>query len=60
VLVHDAAEGLRLRKTDWVLVARDRATLQHPRIVEATVPFPAVPGLGVWTDDFNNLFDVLK
>jgi MFS family permease len=60
VLVHDAAVGSRLRATDWVLVARDAATLQHPRIAEAVVPFPQVPGLKVWTDDFNNLFDVLK
>ena len=60
VLVHDPAAGSRLRRTDWVLVAREAATLQHPRIVESSVPFPKVPGLAVWTDDFNNLFDVLK
>jgi SAM-dependent methyltransferase len=60
VLVHDRADGSRLRATDWVLVARDAATLQHPRIAAAVVPFPPVPGLAVWTDDFNNLFDVLK
>jgi SAM-dependent methyltransferase len=46
-LVHDQAENSDLRSTDWALVARDSATLQRP-------------GLAGWTDDFNNLFTVLK
>jgi spermidine synthase len=60
VLVHDDAEYSSLRRTDWVLVSRNAAVLRHTEILEAVKPFPTIPGLGVWTDDFNNLFDVLK
>ena len=59
-LVHDNAEGSHLRATDWVLVARDDATLQRPGIGGATQPITPLPGLRAWTDDFNNLFSVLK
>ena len=59
-LVHDNAEGSHLRATDWVLVARDAATLQRPAIAAATRPIAPMPGLRAWTDDFNNLFSVLK
>lgn len=60
VLVHDPAAGSDLRATDWVLVARRAEALQRSPIREAVVPFPPMPGLKVWTDDFNNLFDVLR
>ncbi len=60
ILVHDEAEGSRLRRTDWVLVSRKAQILARTEIIESARPFPAVPGLGVWTDDFNNLFQVLK
>jgi hypothetical protein len=60
VLVHDEAANSDLRRTDWVLVARDAATLQRPGIAGATTPFTPIPGLKAWTDDFNNLFTVLK
>ncbi len=59
-LVHDAADDSHLRATDWVLVARDAVTLQRPGIAGATRPMPPKPGLHAWTDDFNNLFSVLK
>ena len=57
---HDDAEDGHLRATDWVLVARDAATLQRPGIAGATRPITPLPGLRAWTDDFNNLFSVLK
>lgn len=60
VLIHDEAEDSDLRRTDWVLVARDAAQLQQPAFLKRTVPIPAMPGLQTWSDDFNNLFDVLK
>ncbi|WP_127996876.1 spermidine synthase [Piscinibacter defluvii] len=58
--VHDEAEGSDLRRTDWVLVARESATLQRTRLRDAGSPFPELPGLAAWTDDFNNLFGVLR
>ena len=60
VLVHDEAAGTDLRRTDWMLVARDPgAFLREPIRGATSIPAP-VPGLQTWTDDFNNLFGVLK
>jgi spermidine synthase len=64
LLVHDAAENSDLRATDWVLVAKNPAVLQTPALRRAAlaVANTAAPARGVstWTDDFNNLFEVLK
>lgn len=60
LLVHDEAKDSDLRRTDWVLVSPSAARLQHPLIQSAVVPIQAIPGLQLWTDDFNNLFGVLK
>ena len=61
VLIHDEAEQSDdLRRTDWVLVARDPARLA-PEVLGATpTAIEPIPGLKPWTDDFNNLFGVLK
>lgn len=60
VLVHDDAEGTDFRRTDWMLVARDpHALLREPIRGASSVP-KSIPGLQTWTDDFNNLFGVLK
>jgi hypothetical protein len=60
VLVHDEAENTPLRVTDWVLVARHPALLQAGALRQAAKAIAPRPDLGVWTDDFNNLFAVLK
>jgi hypothetical protein len=60
VLIHDEAMNSSLRKTDWVLIARDKRLLQTAAIRAAASPIKPIFGLATWTDDFNNLFDVLK
>ncbi|MES2717955.1 MAG: fused MFS/spermidine synthase [Pseudomonadota bacterium] len=46
--------------SDWVLVARNAAVLQHAAIGPAAQPIVTQPGLRVWTDDHNDLLSVLK
>ena len=58
-LIEDDAEDSDLARTDWVLVTRDakllaREDLGTPGKIED------IRGLRVWTDDFNNLFRILK
>lgn len=60
VLIRDDGERTTAHYTDWVLVARNPAVLRRPAILGASSPIAPIAGLGVWTDDFNNLFDVLK
>lgn len=59
-LIHDENDNPLLRNTDWVLVASNPAVLAREAIASRSSPIRGIPGLGVWTDDFNNLFDVLK
>lgn len=65
VLVQDAAENSDYRATDWMLVARRPEVLQGVAlrgVAPAAVAAQAGPGqrVSLWTDDFNNLFEVLK
>jgi hypothetical protein len=60
VLIHDDAEGTDLRRTDWMLVARSPGVLDRAGIREAVTELTRTPGLRPWTDDFNNLFQVMK
>jgi hypothetical protein len=60
VLIHDEAEHSDLRRTDWVLVARKPEVLAREPLRSAASPFQPIAGLRAWTDDFNNLFGVLK
>ncbi|GAB4061771.1 spermidine synthase [Uliginosibacterium sediminicola] len=59
-LIHDENDNPALRNTDWVLVTRDPAVLQREVFSKASSPIQPITGLGVWSDDFNNLFQVLK
>jgi hypothetical protein len=59
LLVSDEGEG-DLAYTDWVLVTRNAKILLRPEIASVAREIEPLPGLGVWTDDFNNLFRILK
>ncbi len=60
VLVKDEHPVKPSVTSDWVLVARSKALLARPGIGEAAQQPPPLPGLGVWTDDSNNLFRIMK
>jgi MFS family permease len=46
--------------SDWVLLSRDRHVLHEATIASATEVIKPKPGLKAWTDDFNNLVQVIK
>jgi len=52
--------GLDFSRTDWVLVARNPKLLEHEALAKARAEIEPIPGLRPWTDDFNNLFRILK
>jgi hypothetical protein len=58
--ISDDAEDSDLARTDWVLVTREKSVLERPEIAKFTSEIESIPGLAVWTDDFNNLFRILK
>ena len=47
-------------RTDWVLVTRNKKLLNDKTIKEDTAEIKEIPGLRLWTDDFNNLVQILK
>jgi SAM-dependent methyltransferase len=44
----------------WVLLAREGAPLEPPAIDEASTDLPESRSVRLWTDDYSNLFEVLK
>jgi hypothetical protein len=60
VLIDDDAKDSELSSTDWVLVTRSKTLLKKPEIAQYAGKIDDIPGLPVWTDDFNNLFQILK
>ncbi len=49
-----------LSATDQILVTSNRRLLQSDRIREAGKVLAVQPGFRIWTDDYNNLFRILK
>ncbi len=58
-VLDDAEQGFA-SKSDWVLLARDASLLQRPILKEAAKPIEPRRDWRVWTDDFNNLLQVLR
>lgn len=46
--------------TDWVLVSDNAELLARPEIAQIAVPIPQHEDWRLWTDDFSNLFQILK
>jgi hypothetical protein len=46
--------------SDWVLLTRNRRFILQPTIVDITQPVLPRPDWRLWTDDFNNLWQVLR
>ncbi|MEA5096955.1 MAG: fused MFS/spermidine synthase, partial [Burkholderiaceae bacterium] len=46
--------------SDWFLMTTDPRLRNHPAIASQIEAVEEIPGLGLWTDDFNNLFQILK
>jgi len=60
VLISDKNDNPLLRDTDWVLVSRSINLLNQESIRNRTTDIKNVKGLQPWSDNFNNLFTILK
>jgi hypothetical protein len=59
-LVSDSPTGSgSASMTDWVLIARTDAPFAHA-LLDVATPVEPNPAFSLWTDQFNNLLDVLK
>jgi hypothetical protein len=60
-LVRNRRDDARLYlPADWILMTRDAAFFARPEIESAATIIEQRPGLRVWTDDYNNLLQVLR
>ena len=53
-------DGVKINASDWALITSNRDFLEAPEIRKVARPLQARPGLRVWTDDYNNLFQIVK
>jgi SAM-dependent methyltransferase len=60
VLVTDDPDDVYLSRTDWVIVTKNKDFLIDPEVIAKRAAIEIIPGLKPWTDDFNNLFQILK
>jgi SAM-dependent methyltransferase len=60
VLVADDGDGALASRSDWVLLSDSEAALANGLIAEVAEPVTAHPEWRLWTDDFNNVVQVLK
>lgn len=60
VLVADNGDSGGASRSDWVLLSDSAAFLQAPQIVEAATAIEPPKNLRLWTDDFNNIIQILK
>ncbi len=57
--IHETGEGGGTT-SDWVAITRHKPFILRPDIVEVTEPVAPRPDWRLWTDDYNNLFQVFK
>ncbi|MDP3185866.1 MAG: fused MFS/spermidine synthase [Anaerolineales bacterium] len=61
VLVDSEGDGVRGFRSIWMLLARDPALLDQPAIARNTTPLGEYKTpIRLWTDDYSNLFQILK
>jgi SAM-dependent methyltransferase len=60
VWIPDDPDDPMASRSDWVLLTSAGDVLDRPLVTELATPIKSHPEWGLWTDDFNNLFQVLK
>lgn len=59
-LVHSDLDDKMTEQNDWVLLARNRKVLSKPEISRNLKPLSSARKVRLWTDDYSNLFQILK
>jgi SAM-dependent methyltransferase len=59
-IVDDGEGNALASRSDWVLLSESREALERPRLAEPAIEIEPRPDWRLWTDDFNNLVQVLK
>jgi hypothetical protein len=57
--IHQAA-GPLVKPSDWILLARNNSVLGRAEIASKLEPLQSRRSIRLWTDDYSNLFQILK
>jgi len=57
--VHQS-EGSLVKPSDWIVLARDNSVLGRPGFTSKLRPLDSRRSVRLWTDDYSNLFQILK
>jgi hypothetical protein len=60
VLVRSHSGDDLVLAADWMLVTNNADILNNEAVKLHSAPITQIPGLRVWTDDYSNLFEILK
>ena len=60
VWIADDGDDALTSRSDWVLLTSGGSVLDRPDIADNATAITSRPDWRLWTDDFNNLFQVLK
>jgi SAM-dependent methyltransferase len=60
MIINDDDRRKLIDSSDWILVTRNGHFLDSVETTVLTEPISAPPNLRVWSDDFNNLFQILR
>jgi hypothetical protein len=60
MISNDDVDDQEITASDWVLVSSRPGFFEQQDIKTATEKIPPVPGLRMWTDDYSNLYKILR
>ncbi len=60
VLIADKSDDSHYSPSNWVIVTRNQEFLNAPEVLQNRASTTPITGMKIWTDDFSNLFQVLK
>jgi len=57
--VHQSGGSL-VKPSDWIILARNNAVLDRPELTSKLQPLDSGKRVRLWTDDYSNLFQILR
>jgi hypothetical protein len=58
--IADSGENSLSSRSDWLLLSARRESLDYPALTDAATEVEVRKDWRLWTDDFNNIVQVLK
>jgi len=52
--------GSLVKPSDWIVLARNSAVLDRPELTSKLRPLDSGKRVRLWTDDYSNLFQILR